>query len=389
MPTAQVTLIGHPFVPIGMGEHLRATFRSLRAAGVAVKVRDVYKLGGDDPAMRAEIAPYLVDDFGELNLFCINGDEVESVLRHLGVDRPPDAGSIIYPLWELSHYPEVWAKQLERFSEVWSTSRFTSEALKNAVNKSVLHMPLAGELYLDRFFGRRHFGLTESSFVFLFFFDFSSYIQRKNPFSVLQAFDEFCKLCPDEDVRLLIKIKGGQGNHEGYGLFAEFVKAAGDRVVVIDKLLSDSEIKNLVRISDSFLSLHRAEGFGFGLISAMFLGKPVIATGYSGNCDFMSEDNSCLVRYQLTPVPPGAYPFWEDQVWAEPDVGHAVQYMERLVRDRDYGRALGAAARRSVRQGFSYRASGLRLRRRLEALGSLPFAGRVADNLDPLDVSAG
>lgn len=370
MPISKVTLVGHPFVPIGMGEHLRATFRSLRAVGVEASIHDVYKLGDNDPVLRAEMSPYLVEDFGDVNVFCINGDEVEPVLRHLGLDRLPGRANLIYPLWELSRYPEAWAQQLNKFDEVWSTSRFTYDALRNAVDKPVLHLPLAGELYVDRFLGRRHFGLPESSFIFLFFFDFSSYIERKNPLATLRAFEEFCRLRPDDDVRLVIKMKGGHAKQEDYRPFAELIKAAGDRVIVLDRLLSDTEMKNLIRTSDSFLSLHRAEGFGFGLITAMFLGKPVIATGYSGNCDYMTEENSCLVRYDLTPVPNGAYPFWEGQVWADPDVDHAIQHMEHLVCNPDHGRALGTVARRSVRQGFSYRASGLRLQARLIELAT-------------------
>ena len=51
--------------------------------------------------------------------------------------------------------------------------------------------------------------------------------------------------------------------------------------------MSSNEVKNLVRCSDCFVSLHRSEGYGFGIAEAMVLGKPVIATAYSGNMDFM------------------------------------------------------------------------------------------------------
>src|SRR6185436_2439934 len=71
--------------------------------------------------------------------------------------------------------------------------------------------------------------------------------------------------------------------------------------------LSDNEIKNLVRVCDVFVSLHRSEGFGRGMAEAMAMGRPAIATGYSGNLDFMTWETGLLVDYQLAPVPPAPW----------------------------------------------------------------------------------
>jgi glycosyltransferase involved in cell wall biosynthesis len=103
----------------------------------------------------------------------------------------------------------------------------------------------------------------------------------------------------------------------------------------------------------------------------MFLEKPVVATGYSGNLDFMTTENSCLVQHTMIPVPKGAYPFWEGQVWAEPDINDAVDKMIRLVSDPEYARNIGIEASRHVRVNFSYRATGLR------------YLQRIADLMDP------
>jgi hypothetical protein len=104
------------------------------------------------------------------------------------------------------------------------------------------------------------------------------------------------------------------------------------------------------------------------MAEAMLLGKPVVATGYSGNLEFMNDRNSCLVRYRLIEVGKGNYPHGENQVWADPDIEHAVFHMLRLVDDRDYGRALGRTASQDMRTHFSNRAIGLRYRRRLDEI---------------------
>ena len=45
------------------------------------------------------------------------------------------------------------------------------------------------------------------------------------------------------------------------------------------------------------------------MAEAMTHGKPVIATGYSGNLEFMNDDVGYLVPYKLTPIPDGIDPY--------------------------------------------------------------------------------
>jgi glycosyltransferase involved in cell wall biosynthesis len=134
--------------------------------------------------------------------------------------------------------------------------------------------------------------------------------------------------------------------------------------------MPEERVHNLIRCCDAFISLHRAEGFGFGLAEAMFLAKPAIGTGWSGNMDFMTAENAYPIPYKLAPVAEAAYPHWQDQQWAEPDLDAATAIMRRLVDDPDAGRTKGKTASREMRQDFSYRASGLRYRKRLEELKS-------------------
>jgi glycosyltransferase involved in cell wall biosynthesis len=104
----------------------------------------------------------------------------------------------------------------------------------------------------------------------------------------------------------------------------------------------------------------------------MLLGKPVIATNYSGNTDFMTSSNSCPVDYSLVAVKPGEYPYGEGQVWADADVDHAAWYMRRLAEDRAYRERIGAAARATMFRDFSAEATGRRFLQRLQVLGLMP-----------------
>ncbi len=364
-------LVGHPFAPIGRGEDIRASFRAFQIARFTLPVWDIFTLNDPDPDIERELTGHLIKELSEsINIFFINGDEIANVLSRLRDELPSGAYNILYPAWELSIYPREWADQVECFDEVWAQSRFAYESLRQAVSKPVFSMPLASQVEVSTFLSRRYFGITESSYVFLFFFDFTSYIDRKNPFAVLRAFEKVCSERHGEDVRFVIKMGGSVYKQEDYRRFMEQLEEFKyrDKVIVVNKTLSNNEIKNLVRCCDCFVSLHRSEGFGRGMAEAMCLGKPVIATGYSGNLDFMNEENSCLVRYKLVHVMEGQYPHARGQVWAEPDIDHAAEYMLELLSDRDFGRRLGAVASRYMRQFFSYRAIGLRYRERVKEI---------------------
>jgi len=173
---------------------------------------------------------------------------------------------------------------------------------------------------------------------------------------------------PQARARLILKVNSSGHDPSAMQRLYNYTEGLGDRLIVIDKTMTDNEIKNLIRCCDCFISLHRSEGYGRGMAEAMYLGKPVIATGYSGNVDFMSRETAFIVRYELIPVPEGAYPHWRDQVWADPDIEQASDYMVKLIDQPEYGRNIGEHAARHVRIEFGYRPIGLRYRNRLDEI---------------------
>lgn len=370
-----MTLVGHPFAPIGRGEDLRCAARSARAAGIPVSIFDLDPEGRySDQAMVEEFHPYLVDSFSSsTNVFFINGDEIGDVLERFPGAAGGETRQIISPQWELEEYPKPWAEEVDRFDEVWAPSAFVQSALEDAVTIPTYHMPLAVDVRLESFLPRRYFGLPESSFLFLFFFDFSAFMARKNPLAVIEVFERVCDRLGMKDLRLVVKTSM-PWVEEGFRKEEREIKARIDasphqeRIVWIKGLMTDNEIKNLIRCCDCFLSLHRAEGFGRGLAEAMFLRKPVIGTGYSGNLDFMNADCAHVVDYSLVPVQKGQYPYARGQVWAQPDLDQAADQAVKVFRDPVSAREMGQAASREIRTYFSSRAIGLRYRARLEQL---------------------
>jgi glycosyltransferase involved in cell wall biosynthesis len=363
-----VCLVGHPYAPIGMGEKLRCTFRALQSVNIRPKLADIYKLTPPDTDEISEFAGACVNTPSDINIFHINGDEVESVLAHLSLNKQWEGYNIIFPAWELSRYPMEWAVQLDRFDEIWAQSKYTLHALQKICKKPIYHMPETGDVVLSSFLSRRYFQLPESDYIFLFFFDVRSYLKRKNPYGVINAFRQVLSQRPTAKIRLTLKINGAELAPEVMDELKHSISDIADHVTLLQGLLSDNETKNLVRCCDCFVSLHRSEGFGHGMAEAMSLGKAVVATAYSGNMEYMKEEVSYNVGYNLIDLQEGDYPHYEDQVWAEPNVDDAIRYMTALVDNPNSGRVIGQNARQHMFLNFSYKQIGSQYLNRLESI---------------------
>jgi glycosyltransferase involved in cell wall biosynthesis len=210
--------------------------------------------------------------------------------------------------------------------------------------------------------------------VLLHFLDLSSYPKRKNPDGVIEVFEAIRSRRPFEDLQLVLKAKRGEDDA------AEWLQPVRERVpdaVFLPKPLTALETRSLINCCDFFASLHRAEGFGRGPGEAMFLGRLALATGWSGNLDYMDKDNSLLVDHRLIPVRDGEYPFGEGQLWADPDVDHAVALLNAVIENRPLSQVIAARGRRDVRVGHSYRAVGIKiLNRASEIRDKIISAGR-------------
>ena len=171
----------------------------------------------------------------------------------------------------------------------------------------------------------------------------------------------------DQPVELAIKVSQQESHWPEQ--WRELRRAAAEAgVKLIERGMPHGELLALMNAADAYVSMHRSEGFGLTMAEAMLMGKPTVATAYSGNVDFMTPDNSYLIDYSLVPItaaevkaPPGA-------VWAEPSVEHAAQILRAIVDDPDKARAKGLLAQAELRVKLSHRAAGERMAARLRAI---------------------
>ena len=371
---AGVNILGYLRGEFGVAESARLYARALIDSGADVALYDIdlgLKHGCNDHSLAARIGTQVPHP---VSILFVNPDYLQPALAHIGAERLRGRYLIACWFWELETVPADWVAALQQVDEVMVASRFVEQAFLRATDKPVtcVAMPLAAQP--DSGLQRSDFGLDADAFTFLVTFDFNSWVARKNPFAVLSAFQQ-AFADGRQDVRLLVKSSNGFRHPQHFG--ALLAAAASDpRILIRDDVIERAHLNALQRCCDVYVSLHRAEGFGLGLAECMAMGKPVIATGWSGNLDFMDDDCAALVRHTFVAVGPDEYPHAQGQRWAEPDIGHAAEWMRRLAADPGQARALGERGRRRVEHVLAPAAVAQQLMQRVQAIsaarGSLP-----------------
>lgn len=363
-PPAQpgVNVIGHFRYPSGLQVAATNLVAALGRVGYHVSARDVPANVDADLVGREEhlgLHPYPVT----VSQLPPEPLAAEAYPR-AGLHMRPDCYRIGYWYWEAEQVPGHWHRHARWLHELWAPTRFIGTVLRGGMPMPVVDMLAGMRMPPVVHLPRAHFGLPDNRFLFLFVFDMCSSAQRKNPFAVVEAYRRAFR--PDEPVALAIKVSRGGHNPAALERLRAQCAAAGAHL--IDATLAHDEVFGLMNCCDAYVSLHRSEGYGLTMAEAMALGKPVIATGYSGNLDFMTEENSLLVSHTRTRVVETDSVYQSGWTWAEPSVEHAAALMRRVAGSPDLARALGERARADVHRTLSLEAAGRRMAARLDEL---------------------
>ncbi|WP_156414651.1 glycosyltransferase [Ensifer sp. Root278] len=362
----------HPFTHIA---NLIGPFSSPACAGAMSRnVFDAVQAAFDEIQPNAEHLPaagFQAVDFGgssrtvldtafdpkqtggsNVNIFVGKATIIDNLLSRHGNDFLTKRYNIVYGAFELERMP-THLTNTRYFDEYWAASSFTESSARAQLDVPVHSVAMPVNVYVPPTVNPRgHFRIPEHTFAFLFCFEIDSSMARKNPEAVLQA---FAVAFPrgSEPVSLVIKTTLGRASLTEIARYDVFRAAAhrDSRVVLIEETLGRDENASLYINCDAYVSLHRAEGFGLSIAEAMGYGKPTIATGYSGNLDFMNESNSCLVGFDLTDIGTCGYP--EQSKWAEPDVEDAARHMRRVFEDETYRASIASAGQTTIREAYS------------------------------------
>jgi glycosyltransferase involved in cell wall biosynthesis len=324
-----------------------------------------------------EYAPFLV------NVICTRAEALPEFARQAGEQFFAGRYSVGLAFCDLEPPAAAVSDAFAHVQEVWAPSTYAAGLLEPAAPVAVHAVPIPVNPPPLAPRSRAELGLPDGKFLFLFTLDRADDPERKNPLAIIEAFKR--AFGPGDEVHLLITCLNPDAIE---GLRVAAAPHPGVQVLEGPMILAES--RAITALCDCYVSLHRAEAFGLAMAEAMWLGKPVIATGFSGNLDFMTAENSLLVDYRLVGAAPGAAGSVGTHArWADPDLDHAARLMQQVFEDPVSARALGDQAAADIRRTHSPTAAGEIIGRRLESIRQAGQArrGRARAHVRPVELS--
>jgi glycosyltransferase involved in cell wall biosynthesis len=339
-----VNVAGYFRAELGLGTAARSLVAALEAS--AIPFNTISFEGTDNRQTHSFADRRAASGSADINIICINADRLAAFAEQAGPEFWAGRYTIGLWFWEVTDFPQFFHGAFNYVDEVWVASEIMREAFLKVSPKRVFKFKLPVlKPEIDLSLSRADLGLPDR-FVFLFSFDLFSVLERKNPIGLIEAFERAFK--PREGPVLVIKTINGEQRVPDMEKLRYAARGHPD-IILTDRYLSPIETGTLTALADCYVSLHRSEGFGLTIAEAMALGKPTIATAYSGNLEFMTEENSYLCPAQLAKVGEDHEPYPAESYWSEPDLEQAARLLRHVYEQPEEANARGVRAASDIR----------------------------------------
>lgn len=329
----------------GVGTSARLLANALEAAGEHVRRVDLSALYGQiDLSGSTDLIQQLPAKPGT-TIVVVNGPEMGRAFAHLRPFRDPPSLLIAYWAWEASVFPSGWEKWLPSVDAVWCPSNFTTAAIRSQARETpVRTVPIPVPSAKDA----KTIGNLNGPYRLLVVADARSSLDRKNVAASIEAFKS-----ASSSVEATLTIKSQASEH-----LSKLING-DDRISVVSSHLSEPAMQELYRSHHALVSLHRAEGFGLPLAQMMAIGRPVVATRFSGNLQFMDDSCSLLVEAKVSEHNDSSGVYQQPIRWADADTGQAAEFIAKLAQEPTLSKALGEAAYSKVEHHLNPKRIGL------------------------------
>ena len=348
-PAPRIELVGYLSGNLGLGVAARHTLTSLERANVPTSVVDVDPGYGRHRHEQIALSNEPHEAGPPIRVYVLTVGEALLWWLRNPARALTSALNVVVVFWELDTLTDDMCAVLRNCDVVLAPSRFIAEAVQKSIPEvPVVHFPQAVDPPLVSGAHRDRWGLDGGAFVVVSSLDWASDPQRKNPSAVVAAFQ---RAFPDSPgAMLVLRINSVPPEDDQLLMSLRDQERSDPRIRLVTEPLTYTEVQQLLACADVVMSLHRSEGFGLVMAEAMAQGKPVVATGYSGNLDFMNEFNSLLVRHELVAVQSKepVYMQAKQAQWAEPDISHAAEMLRQLADDPSMRIGLGETGRVSI-----------------------------------------
>jgi len=325
---------------LGQGEVARAFASDMIQKGKNVALVDFYE-NNHKAISASELAPFRQYFRKPLqyktNLFFIDVPVIPQVRKYMPFLFRNKHNVMVF-WWEFESGFDDRIPILNQFAEVYVFSDFIKGTLNALPGRQFsvtkVKYPFAKNWIIEESPAqiRERLGL-QGKFCFFFNFDYKSSYHRKNPEATLKAlYEEFPG---EENVVFVVKTSNNEGFRTKESRFQQLVDAYDlkTRVIILNDKLSRNEFMSLLNAMDCFVSLHRGEGLGLGILEALALDKPVIATDYGGNKEYMGAGTCYPVTFELVDADDDYFSYNTVKKWAEPDLACARKHMRAVYQD--------------------------------------------------------
>ncbi len=376
MPYAPFVVTWHAplFDPSGYADEARQFVLGLDTIGVSVRAvpmswsKAKAKLPPEEQKRLEELAAIPIKA-GDLNISVVhvpprNFCKIPHAVYHIG-----------RTMFESDRIPSGWVSACNQMDEIWVPSDFNLETFSRSGVERKKLFKIPGSIHISAYpMDAEPLPIKGRGFNFLSVFD---WILRKGWDVLLRAFLE--EFRPDEDVALVLKVWSSFGRTveqlreeaESYLRSQGLASRLPPNIVFLYANLPEDQLPRLYRAVDAFVLPTRGEGWGRPFMEAMLMGLPVIGTRWSGQLEFMNEENAYLIDCQVVDVPEPAWrevPFYRGHRWAEPSVSHLRQLMRRVYEERGEARLKGRIARQQIIANFSREKVAQKIKERLEII---------------------
>lgn len=292
-----------------------------------------------------------------INLIQISPSETPNFFDYFDQSFFNGKYNILYMAWESETIPEDYVMNMNLFDEIWTPSTYCKECIEKYVSLPVKVIPHPIDMHLEttndedalHFYDNKHFN-------FLFIFDYNSSIERKNVINLINVFRETFDVTENNAFLTIKTSRSAKFPIEK----EQILQAIGDskKIKIVEKIFDKNALNYVISNCDSYISLHRSEGFGLTMAEAMYFGKPVIATGYSGNLQFMSDENSFLVEAEKVSYGSNDLNYSSNTIWSEPLLKEAKEYLKIVYEGKENVQNIAEKGSQTIAEDLSLKRVG-------------------------------
>ncbi|MEM0577010.1 glycosyltransferase family 4 protein [Flavobacterium polysaccharolyticum] len=358
MQTSQkgINVVGYTEGMFGLGEAVRLNIKAAQKHEIPLNLINYDKIKNSKNYRYSLEYP--------INLVQISLNDLESFFGFIDPYFFKQRYTILFMVWESEYIAPELAENLNLFNEIWTTSKYCKTIFQKTFPNPIKIVPHPVEVDIQRVLNKKKIGyIDKTKFSFLFIFSYHSSIERKNPFFLIESFKK--AFGDRDDVELVIKTVGASKHKKSR---QRLQQCLSNNIKIYDVELDKDSVNQLIQSCDAYVSMHHSEGFGLTLAEAMYLGKPVIATNYSGNTEFMNDDNSFLVDYELGYIENSDTTFCPKTLWGNPLLDDAVEKLRSVYENSEVREKKAANASLFVKDALSFFTIGSTIKKRVDYL---------------------